>query len=149
MKGVTVIEKDNYSIIFIHEFSEEFKSAIRSKLSTICHGAADAVTGHSLYSYSNTIKDFIKRYNDKTDSQRKGMIGELLVHILLTEQLTGFTVNSPFFNTEERNVKKGVDVVLRQHRRSTSAVLSFHFRFYIFEKIIIEKINDRDPQAVA
>ena len=112
MKGVTVIEKDNYSIIFIHEFSEEFKSAIRSKLSTICHGAADAVTGHSLYSYSNTIKEFIKRYNDKTDSQRTGMLGELLVHILLTEQLTGFTVNSPFFNTEERNVKKGFDVVL-------------------------------------
>ena len=29
------------------------------------------------------------------------------------------------------------------------AVLSFHFRFYVFEKIIIKEINDRDPQAVA
>ena len=29
------------------------------------------------------------------------------------------------------------------------AVLSFHFRFYVFEQIVIEKINDRDPQAVA
>ena len=27
-------------------------------------------------------------------------------------------------------------------------MLLFHFRLYIFEKIIIEKINDRDPQAV-
>ena len=25
----------------------------------------------------------------------------------------------------------------------------FHFRFYIFEQIVIEEINDRDPQAVA
>ena len=25
----------------------------------------------------------------------------------------------------------------------------FHFRFYIFEQIIIEEVNDRDSQAVA
>ena len=25
----------------------------------------------------------------------------------------------------------------------------FHFRFYVFEQIIIEEINDCDPQAVA
>ena len=29
------------------------------------------------------------------------------------------------------------------------AVLSFHFRFYVFEQIIIEEVDDRDPQAVA
>jgi len=28
-------------------------------------------------------------------------------------------------------------------------VLSFHFRFNVLEQIIIEKINDRDSQAVA
>lgn len=28
-------------------------------------------------------------------------------------------------------------------------MLSFHFRFYVFEQIIIEEIDDRDPQAVA
>ena len=27
--------------------------------------------------------------------------------------------------------------------------LLFHFRFYVFEQIIIEEIDDRDPQAVA
>ena len=25
----------------------------------------------------------------------------------------------------------------------------FHFRFYVFEQIVIEEIDDRDPQAVA
>ena len=33
--------------------------------------------------------------------------------------------------------------------RGFPAVLSFHFRFYVFEQIIIEKINDRDPKTVA
>ena len=28
------------------------------------------------------------------------------------------------------------------------AVLSFHFRLYVFEQIIIEEVDDRDPQAV-
>ena len=30
----------------------------------------------------------------------------------------------------------------------TPAVLSFYFRFYVFEQIIIEEINDCDPQTV-
>ena len=29
------------------------------------------------------------------------------------------------------------------------ALILLHFRFYIFEQIIIEEINDRDAQAVA
>ena len=29
------------------------------------------------------------------------------------------------------------------------AVLSFHFRLYVFKQIIIEEVDDRDPQAVA
>ena len=27
-------------------------------------------------------------------------------------------------------------------------MLLFHFRFYVFEQIVIEEIDDRDPQAV-
>ena len=29
------------------------------------------------------------------------------------------------------------------------AVLSFHFRLYVFEQIIIEEVDDRDSQTVA
>ena len=28
-------------------------------------------------------------------------------------------------------------------------MMSFHFRFYVLEQIIIEEVDDRDPQAVA
>ncbi len=112
MQGITVVKNERYALFFINEFSDEFKGIIRSRLSSICHGAADAATGRPLYSYSSTIKEFIKRYNDKTENQKKGMIGELLLHVLLAEHLNQFKVNSPFFNLEERNVKKGFDVVL-------------------------------------
>ena len=114
MNGITVVKNENYSIFFINDFSDELKEVIRSRLSSICHGVADAATAHLLYSYNNTIKEFAKRYRDKTENQKKGMVGELLLHILLAEQLNQFTVNSPFFNTEERNVKKGFDVVLNR-----------------------------------
>ena len=33
--------------------------------------------------------------------------------------------------------------------QGTPAVLSFYFRFYVLEQIIIEEINDRDPEPVA
>ncbi len=112
MDGIEIINQANYSLYYISAFSEEIKTAIRNRLSSICHGVADAATGRQLYSYRSTLKEFLKRYNDKTDAQKKGMIGELLLHIIITEVLNEFTIDSPFFNTEERNVKKGFDVVL-------------------------------------
>ncbi len=33
--------------------------------------------------------------------------------------------------------------------QKSSAVLLFHFRFYVLEEIIIEEVDDRDPQTVA
>ena len=27
-------------------------------------------------------------------------------------------------------------------------MLSFHFRFYVFEQIVVEEIDDRDPKAI-
>ena len=38
---------------------------------------------------------------------------------------------------------------MRTAPQELPAVLSFHFRLYVFEKIIIEEIDDRDPQSVA
>lgn len=90
------------------------KTIIRNRLSTICHGAANAVMGRDMYCYAQTLKEFIQRYNKKTEDQKKGMIGELLLHILLLEFIQEYQIDSPFFNMEERNVKKGFDVVLNK-----------------------------------
>lgn len=63
-----------------------------------------------IYSYKETVKEFIKRYktdNNVSEDRKKGMIGELLVHIVL--ELEGrFFAASPFFNMEERSFKKGM-----------------------------------------
>lgn len=110
--GVIVQKENSCYVFYIEYLSEEFKNLIRENLASICHGAADAATGNVMFSYGATLKEFIKRYNNKTDEQQKGLIGELLLQVLLQEQIDEFGTNSPFFNIEERNVKKGFDVVL-------------------------------------
>lgn len=114
ISGIECIKRSKYSIFYIFSLSGEMKDIIRDKLSTICYGAANAVTGRPMYCYTKTLKEFIKRYNKKTEDQKKGMIGELLMHILLLEFLQEYQIDSPFFNMEERNVKKGFDVVLNK-----------------------------------
>ncbi len=114
IKGVTIQSSDHYSAFIISELSEELKGIIKMRLSAICHGVAKADSGSALYCYKRTLKEFLKRYATKTPKQKKGMIGELILHILISELLDDYEINSPFFNTEERNVKKGFDVVLNK-----------------------------------
>lgn len=114
INGVTIQNTDHYSAFIISELSEELKDIIKTRLSAICHGVAKADSGSALYCYKSTLKEFLKRYSTKSDEQKKGMIGELILHILISELLDNYEINSPFFNTEERNVKKGFDVVLNK-----------------------------------
>lgn len=60
------------------------------------------------------VKEFVKRYKtnkDALEERKKGMIGEILVHVILEFEYRFLTV-SPFFNMEERSLKKGYDVAL-------------------------------------
>lgn len=114
IQGVTVQNTENHSVFIISELSEELKNIIKTRLSAICHGVAKADSGSALYCYKSTLKEFLKRYTQKSPDQQKGMIGELLLHMLISESLNEYEINSPFFNTEERNVKKGFDVVLNK-----------------------------------
>lgn len=105
---------DEFSIFYISELSDDLKAVIRNCLASVCHGAAKAATGRQMYCYKITLQEFLRRYNGKSESTRKGMIGELLLHILMSEYLKDFQINSPFFNMEERSIKKGFDVVLNK-----------------------------------
>ena len=112
--GVTKEDYSDYVLYYIENFSDELKSEIRSRLVSICHGAEHAQSTRVIYSYKYTLKEFIKRYKtnqDASENRKKGMIGELLVHVIL--EIEGrFTVASPFFNMEERSFKKGFDIAL-------------------------------------
>ncbi len=114
LPGVIKEDYSDYVLYFIESFSEELKQEIRSRLAAVCHGVDQAQSGWTIYSYKSTVKEFINRYRtrrDASEERKKGMIGELLVHIIL-EMEGRFMMASPFFNMEERSFKKGYDVVL-------------------------------------
>lgn len=112
--GVKKEDYSDYILYFIENLSDELKQEIRNKLVAFCHGVDQSQSSLKIYSYKETVKEFIKRYktdNNVSEDRKKGMIGELLVHIVL--ELEGrFFAASPFFNMEERSFKKGYDVTL-------------------------------------
>lgn len=113
MNGLIVEQdKNNNTICIIEDFSDDLKELIRKNLSSVCHGVSRGKSGKNIYAYKNTLAEFIKRYQHKTDKTKKGMIGELLAHVLLTDNFSCFKTGSPLFNMEESSIKKGFDILL-------------------------------------
>lgn len=114
IQGVIKEDYSDYVLYFVENLSDELKQEIRNRLVAVCHGADQAQSSLKIYSYKETVKEFVKRYKtnkDASEDRKKGMIGELLVHVVL--ELEGrFLAASPFFNMEERSFKKGYDVAL-------------------------------------
>ena len=111
IKGVTISSKESSIVCRIDNFSDELKAEIRERLATVCHGP-DAVAEDSVFSlYKNTLKEFNKRYRSKTEKTKKGMIGELLTHILIFQAHENLESANPFFNMEEASIKKGFDLI--------------------------------------
>ena len=114
MPSVFKEELSDCAVYYIEDLSDEFKQELRKRLVAICHGVDQATSKRKIYSYKATVKEFVRRYktnDDNSENRKKGMIGELLVHVLL-EMDGHFTIASPFFNLEERSFKKGFDVAL-------------------------------------
>jgi hypothetical protein len=111
--GVDFSAHNDYAICHIHSISDDLKYLIRSNLSTICHGSHIAdYLNQPLYNYHTTIASFIERYDKKPENTQKGMIGELLSHILITNLFGDYDIASAFFNLEEKSIKKGFDILL-------------------------------------
>lgn len=101
--------KKGVYVCYIENFSSELKEKIREMLGSIWHGAVDA-TERPQFSYKNTIKRFLERYNQKTSNTKKGMIGELLTHLLIPQYLNLKAI-SIMKNKEENSIRKGFDIV--------------------------------------
>lgn len=114
MDGVTFLHntiKQSF-VIHVNIFSDAIKKLVRDELAIICHGE-DKVYGNSeLYSYKKTLKNFLERYSTKSEMTKKGMVGELLTHVLLGFYMKNMKSSNPYFNMEEKSIKKGFDVVL-------------------------------------
>lgn len=114
MTGVVYCKGDKYAVFIINDLSDDIKESIREHLSLICHGSDYANSGRKMYGYRNTVREFIKRYETKSRDIQLGMIGELLVHFLIQNYFNEYKSVTPYFNMEERSIKKGYDVVLTE-----------------------------------
>lgn len=119
ISGIRCVLKRDYHIFYMDNLSDTLKKTLRSQLVAICYGGLFMDLMYKRYSYKNTVKEFIKRYEDKDNNKKKGLIGELLVHLLITEFFPDFETVTPFFNMEERSVKKGYDIVLTEKNRAS------------------------------
>lgn len=114
LQGIEFEKSETGSLCFeIHEISDELKAVIRKRLSEICHGAAKASRNTTLYSYQKTLAAFFQKFDNKSSATQKGMIGELLTHVLVLHYEKDFRAASPYFNMEENSIKKGFDLVLQ------------------------------------
>lgn len=121
LEGVNLEKSETGSLCFtIENISDELKGVVRNRLSEICHGAAKASRTSVIYSYRRTLNAFFEKFDTKSADTQKGMIGELLTHVLFLHFEEEFRAASPFFNMEEDSIKKGFDLVL--HHKGTSEI---------------------------
>jgi len=109
--GVTISQVDRLTYCSIEHFSDELKQLIRDQLSGVWSGFAEVEDLPDIYSYKRTLSSFLDRYRDKAETTKKGMIGELLSHILINNIIDEFQSLSVLKNKEERSIKKGFDII--------------------------------------
>ncbi|MGO4731830.1 hypothetical protein [Paenibacillus sp. 2KB_22] len=110
--GIRFQRKEGYAVCHIDNFSQDMGDVLRKELSAVCYGSAKAKSTRKAYTYEKTLTEFLERYETKAPDTQMGMIGELLTHILVINYFSEFNCVSPYFNLEERSIKKGFDVVL-------------------------------------
>ncbi len=109
--GIRTIESAKYSIFYVDILSDEFKQLVREQLQGIWSGFSEIDSSPEFYSYKYTLSSFLDRYNSKTDETKKGMIGELLSHVLINNHNSKLKSLSILKNKEERSIKKGFDII--------------------------------------
>ena len=97
-------------ILEIHNLGDELKDKIKEQLVEICHGEYALVSGLNYHSFNETVKELVNHRIPSNINRKVGVIGELLLNVLIRE-FTDIKIVSPFFNLEERNVKKGFDII--------------------------------------
>lgn len=114
MKDVYIIKHSSTSswVCHIESFSDDLKREIATRLASICHGESKVKCAAKIYSYKETLREFCKRYESKSEETKKGMIGELLSHIIILKEFPKLQPASPYFNMEEGSIKKGFDLIL-------------------------------------
>ena len=111
MNGLVVEKNGNSTICTFSELTDEIKDYIRAELAAICYGSEDAKEDDIYFSYTNTLKEFVDIYSTKTEELQKGIMGELLAHIVMKSHFTSLTSVGVMLNKEEHNIRKGFDLI--------------------------------------
>lgn len=111
LKGLKIDHNGKSVICYIEDFSDELKSEIRSQLSGIYNGFHMVDEDPIFYSYKYTLNLFLYEFDKKSSNIKKGMIGELLSHVLLNIISKKLTSISVYKNKEENSIKKGFDIL--------------------------------------
>lgn len=110
MDGIIESKIGDSIILEIHDLSDELKNKIKEQLVEICHGEYALVSESNYYSFHETIKELVNHRLPNRKEKKVGAVGELLLNVMIRE-FTDMKIVSPFFNLEERNVKKGFDII--------------------------------------
>ncbi|GAA4204888.1 hypothetical protein GCM10022289_23550 [Pedobacter jeongneungensis] len=111
LSGLSFVKENNSFYCRIDVLSDELKQKIREQLGSVWSGFANIEDLPEIYSYRRTLESFLDRYRSKSEETQKGMIGELLAHILIPEEFPQFHSLSVLKNKEERSIKKGFDII--------------------------------------
>lgn len=110
MEGIVERKNGEITILEVQYLSEDLKKKIQDELVEICHGEYALVSDFDEHSFEATVKEPVYYRIPKYKNKKVGAIGELLLNVLMRE-FTDMKVVSPFFNLEERNAKKGFDII--------------------------------------
>lgn len=110
MNGVVERKIGENIILEIHNLSDELKDKIKEQLVEICHGEYALVSTSKYLSFDETIKELVNYRLSNAKNKKIGAVGEILLNVMIRE-FTDMKIVSPFFNIEERNVKKGFDII--------------------------------------
>ncbi len=113
IQNIEFIKNDNNNslVCYISDLSDDLKNRIKNFLTSIFHGEADVIEDPDIYNFKDTLSEFMERYQSKNSKIKKGMIGELLTHVLIKSYIDEFQSISVFKNKEEKSIKKGFDIV--------------------------------------
>ena len=100
----------NIHILEVTSFTKELKERIESEFRVICHGEYALISNSVHFSIEESLEEFLNYRLPNGQNQKIGAIGEFLLNLLIREY-TDLEIISPFFNMEERNVKKGFDII--------------------------------------
>jgi len=111
VEGIQIIQEEGLTAIIIEDFSKELEDLIRKQLSGIYNGFAEVAEMPEYFSYPFTLQSFLDRFESKAEDTQKGMIGELLGHIMINTFFDQLSSLSVLKNKEERSIKKGFDII--------------------------------------